>query len=67
MQSVQSDSSPGCYLGLWVDLAVKCILNTMGLLQFCPVLTGQNRAVLSGWLAGFSDTSCARTMTWLLF
>lgn len=67
MQSVQSDSSLGCYLSLWVDLAVKCTLNTMGLLQFCSVLTGQNRAVLAGWFAGFSDTSCARTMTWLLF
>lgn len=67
MQSVQSDSSLGCYLGLLVDLAVKCILNTMGLLQFCPVLTGQNREVLAGWFSSFSDTSCARTMTWLLF
>lgn len=65
MQSVQSDSSLGCYVGLWVELAVKCTLNTMGLLQLCPVLTGQNRAVLVD--AGFSDTSCARTMTCLLF
>lgn len=53
MQSVQSDSSLGCYLGLWVELAVKCTLNTMGLLQFCPALTGQNRAVLADGLQAF--------------
>lgn len=67
MQSVQSDSSLGCYLGLWVELAAKRAINAMRLLQFCLVLTGQNRAVLAGRFAGFSDTSCARTITWLLF